>query len=282
MTAPRPRPATQPDDDIRIVPFEDAHLHGALRLSAQAGWPHRADDWQLTRSVSEGVVALLGDDVVGTALCSLLGDVAMINMIIVDARMRGRGLGRALMDRVIPLGGARELRLVATEDGRPLYEKLGFLPCGEVRKHQGTAQDARPELPIRTGDAQDVPALAALDQQASGMSRAGLLATIAARGEVLRSDDGGFALLRDFGQGRVLGPVVARDAAHAAALMAEAAHRCAGQHMRVDLPGDAGLGETATRLGLALAGVSTAMNRGAKDRAPSDFKTFGLVSQALG
>lgn len=220
--------------------------------------------------------------VVGTALCSLLGDVATMNMIIVDARMRGRGLGRALMERVIALGGGRELRLIATEDGRPLYEKLGFVAYGNVLQHQGIALDARPNLPVRNGKSQDVPALAALDQQASGMSRAELLATIAAGGQVLRSGDGGFALLRDFGRGQVLGPIVTKDAEQAAALMAEAAHRCAGRHLRIDLPGDAGLSEVATQLGLSRTGGGTAMKRAAKQRVVGDFKTFALVSQALG
>lgn len=281
MTVIKPEPAMPSQDDIQITAFEAAHLDGALRLSGEAGWPHRAEDWQLTLSVSKGVVALQDGKVVGTALCSIFGDVATMNMIIVDARMRGRGLGRALMAQVIAHGGARELRLIATADGLPLYEKLGFVAYGEVQQQQGIAQAATPELPVRTGSAQDIARLAAQDLQASGMSRAGLLAAIAAQGEVLLCENG-FALLRDFGRGRVLGPVVARDAASAAALMAEAAGRCAGTFLRVDLPADAGLSETATRLGLLAAGGGIAMKRAAQTRAPSDFKTYALVSQALG
>ncbi|MDD9720732.1 GNAT family N-acetyltransferase [Sulfitobacter sp. PR48] len=281
MTAIKPASARLSRDDVRITAFEPSHLDGALRLSTEAVWPHRAEDWQLTLSVSRGVVALRDGKVVGTALCSAFGDVATMNMIIVDAQMRGRGLGRSLMEQVIAIGGARELRLTATADGLPLYEKMGFVACGEVCQQQGIAQAATPELSVRTGDAQDIPTLAALDLQASGMSRAGLLGAIAAQGEVLRCENG-FALLRDFGRGRVLGPVVARDAASAAALMAEAARRCAGGFLRVDLPADAGMGETATRLGLQAAGGGIAMKRDARTRAPSEYKTFALVSQALG
>lgn len=281
MTVSKPEPARLSQDDIQITAFEAAHLDGALRLSSEAGWPHRAEDWQLTLSVSKGVVALLDGAVVGTALCSTFGDVATMNMIIVDARMRGRGLGRALMDQVIGLGGARELRLIATADGLPLYEKLGFVAYGEVHQQQGIALDATPELPVHSGTAQDIAALAAADLQASGLSRAGLLENIAAQGDVLRCENG-FALLRDFGRGRVLGPVVAQDVASAAALMTEAARRCAGHFLRVDLPADAGLSETATQLGLVAAGGGIAMKRAARTRTPSDYKTFALVSQALG
>ncbi len=34
------------------------HLDGAVRLSREAGWPHRLEDWQVVLDVSKGVVAL--------------------------------------------------------------------------------------------------------------------------------------------------------------------------------------------------------------------------------
>ncbi|MFC6761842.1 hypothetical protein ACFQFQ_23920 [Sulfitobacter porphyrae] len=55
MTAIKPAPARLSQDDVRITAFEPAHLDGALRLSTEAVWPHRAEDWQLTLSVSRGL-----------------------------------------------------------------------------------------------------------------------------------------------------------------------------------------------------------------------------------
>lgn len=268
--------------DLRIEPFAQEHLDAALRLSQQVGWPHRIEDWALNASVSGGVVALEGNKVVGTALRTIFGDVALLNMIIVDARMRGRGLGRRVMGAVIAMAGPREMRLVATQEGLPLYEKLGFSATGQIAQHQGIAESATPDLPVSDGDSGDVERLAAMDRTASGMARIELLRRIAGQGQVLLAEDG-FAMLREFGRGHVLGPVVARDAATARALIAEGARRCVGGFLRVDLPRELGLSDHAASLGLAHVGGGTAMAcRAAIAPEQKDFTTYALVSQALG
>ncbi|QPC41536.1 GNAT family N-acetyltransferase [Kaustia mangrovi] len=281
MTTAETRNSPATPQNLPIVPFAETHLPGALALSQAVGWPHRLEDWALMLSVSEGVAALDGDRVVGTAFCTVFGDVALINMIIVDSGMRGRGLGRRLMQAVMGMAGDREMRLVATEEGLPLYRKLGFAVTGRIAQHQGIAVPAEPALPVREGAVGDMARLAAMDRAASGLARTGLLERIAGQGHVLVAE-GGFALLRDFGRGHVLGPVVARDPATARALIAAGASRCAGRFLRIDLPEACGLGDFAAGLGLAHAGGGTAMARGAGTPEASDVHTYALVSQALG
>lgn len=266
---------------LRIEPFTEEHLDAALRLSQQVGWPHRIEDWVLNASVSGGVVALEGDKVVGTALCTVFGDVALLNMIIVDARMRGRGLGRRVMEAVIAMAGPREMRLVATLEGLPLYEKLGFSATGQIAQHQGIAKSVIPDLSVSDGDSGDVERLAAMDHTASGMARNELLLRIAGQGQVLLAE-GGFAMLRKFGRGHVLGPVVARDAVTARALIAEGARRCAGGFLRIDLSQEQELSDHVASLGLAHVGGGTAMTCPATTPRQNGFTTFALVSQALG
>lgn len=266
---------------ISLAPFTETHLPGALRLSQEAGWPHRIEDWALNLSVSDGVVALVGDEVVGTALSTNFGDVAALNLIIVDARMRGRGLGARLMEQIIARAGARELRLVATAEGMPLYTRLGFVEAGRIVQHQGLARPARPGLSVQDGHAEECRTLVAMDKDASGMTRGALIEKIIETGQILRTE-GGFALLRDFGRGRVLGPVVARHAAGARALIAEAATRSAGMFLRIDLPEEVGLSGFVEDLGLANVGGGTAMVCAARAKTQKEFTTYGLISQALG
>lgn len=125
-------------------------------------------------------------------------------MILVDGRLRGRKLGRRLMESVIGLAGGRECRLVATEDGLPLYEKLGFSCTGTVVQHQGIAEAIAPARDVKLMAAPDTAWMAELDRAATGMERGALLAAIAAKGEALALEDGfapcatsGAARLRD-------------------------------------------------------------------------------------
>lgn len=273
--------STNPALGLEILPFSQEYMADALRLSQQVGWPHRKEDWALSLGVSKGVVALDGTHVVGTSLCTRFGTVALLNMIIVDEAMRGRGLGRRLITAAMDLAQGPEMRLVATTEGLPLYEKLGFCATHQIFQHQGIAQPVTPELPVRDGNRQDIEMLARMDHAASGLDRADLLDRIAAQGAVLMAE-GGFALLRDFGRGRVVGPVVAHDAAIARALIAEAARRNAGSFLRVDLPEAAGLSEFVAALGLTHVGGGNAMVRDQRPATTSEFKTFALVSQALG
>ena len=121
--------------------------------------------------------------------------------------------------------------LHATAEGRGLYERLGFVRTGELRQHQGVAQPAPlVALPMRAGVC-GLPArarlasLQALDAAARGMPRDALIADLLAASDacvVLDHDNAprGFAMLRRFGRGHAIGPVVAPDAEGAKALIA--------------------------------------------------------------
>ncbi len=286
---------------VHCLAFEPKHLKDALALSRQAQWPHRLEDWSLTLALSQGVVAVdaeapEGAQVVGTVLMTPYGeDAATINMVIVDEGWRGQGLGRRLMDEAMILAGDRPLRLVATTDGLPLYEKLGFREIGTVLQYQG---EASPMSAVATEDvtparAGDRAAIAALDRQAFGADRSLLLERFAKIGsfKVLRRNGVpvGFAALRDFGRGQVIGPVVAPDADGAKALIGPIIAANPGKFLRVDTTADTGLGPWLADCGLRHVGGGIAMRRPAPTAsaasAPASaapVSTFALASQALG
>lgn len=289
--------ALQADIPIELVPFLPTHLEGALALSRQAVWPHRLEDWRLMLELSQGVVAIEGGQrVVGTILATPFGqDCATINMVIVDESMRGRGLGRQLMDAAFALTGSRPLRLVATREGLPLYEKLGFVRTGTVMQHQGVVENP-PKSPsgsplaapagVAFEDAPDVAELAALDRAAYGADRSGLLAYLkaVARFAVIRRDGrvAAFAALRAFGRGEVIGPVVAATAEEARDLVAFCIAARPGAFLRVDTTEDAGLSPWLAQIGLAHVGGGIAMLRGTENRSAAAVRTFALANQALG
>lgn len=272
-----------------IAAFVPDHLDGAVALSRQAGWPHRPEDWRLALELSRGVVAC-GDDgrVIGTALMTPYGqECATINMVIVDEAQRGRGLGRLLMQAALDLAGDRPLRLTATADGLPLYEKLGFRAAGQVVQHQGTLRSTKAPADVALVAEPDVESLVALDAEAFGTKRTALIGTLARVGRVAerRGRDGlaGFAVLRPFGRGEVVGPVVARSAGDAQALIGFWAAQRPGAFLRVDTTAATGLSPWLADLGLADVGGGIAMRRGgAEEPASPAFTTYGLANQAFG
>ncbi|WP_158968875.1 GNAT family N-acetyltransferase [Chachezhania sediminis] len=266
---------------IEIVPFTTDHLTAAQRLSAAAGWPHRIEDWAFTLKVSGGFAAVADGRVVGTALCSPMGDRAGINMIIVEKDLRGQGLGRRLMEAALTLAGDRDLQLTATAEGRPLYEKLGFVAVGQVLQCQGHVQTipVAPHVALRPATADDLDTICAMDRDATGSDRRGLLAELLANDRVLIGETG-FGAVRTFGKGRLIGPVVAADRSTALALIATFAEP--GQFLRIDVTDDADLAPVLSGAGLTVLPPEVAMVRGASAPVPERFRRYALVSQALG
>ena len=230
-------------------------------------------------------------DLVGTALAWRFGvDQGAIGLIAVSPTAQRRGLGRRLTTAALDCLKDRTVVLHATAAGLPLYETLGFVADGTVRQHQGAAYGVRlmplpPGRRLRPIGRSAIVPLATLDRAAPGLDRSELMvALLEASGGVVLDDDGaavGFALLRRFGRGHVIGPVTAPDAASAQALVGHLIGQHAGEFIRVDVPEAAGLSEWLQQLGLADAGPAIRMVRGHLSRS-GPVMTYALASQAFG
>lgn len=239
-------------------------------------------------ALSAGFVALEGDKVVGTTLVTRYGEgAAAINMVIVDSAMRGRGIGRKLMEFALQACVGRECRLVATRDGLPLYEALGFHASGEILQHQGIAGPTTAEAGVDWATPEDIAAITELDRTAIGADRSALIALLSEQGRfaVLRQEGRltGFAAIRTFGRGEVAGPVVAATADEARTLLSFLMAARPGGFLRVDTPQASGLASWLAEQGLAHVGGGIAMRKGGHASGqPASVRTFALASQALG
>lgn len=275
--------------EIDLVAFGPEHLEGAVALSRQAAWPHRREDWQTALALSRGIVALSDNHhVVGTALVTPYGtDCATINMVIVDEAARGRGLGRKLMQAALDIGGERQLRLVATSDGLPLYEKLGFRAVGTILQYQGNVRAVAEPDGVEPGRNSDLDAIAALDRAACEADRRTLLGHIAKAGQfvVIRraGQVQGFAALRAFGRGDVIGPVVAENLQDACSLISFFIGSRPGAFLRIDATADTAIAPWLESLGFAHVGGGITMRTG-RIEAPArpHYKTYALANQAFG
>lgn len=272
--------------------MNETDLSSAHGLSQVVRWPHRLEDWQFMLHVGTGFVAEESGALVGTGLCWKFGNAhASLGMIIVSPERQGKGIGRELMNLVLEELGDRCILLTATSAGQPLYEKLGFVLTGSVVQHQGMMQQTSP-LALAAGErirpvaAGDLQALADLATRALGMPRDEMIAQLLNVAEgVLIEKDGkalGFSMIRRFGRGHMIGPVVAPDTERAKALIAHWSASYAGSFVRVDVTGESGLSAWVEGLGLASVGPSVRMVRGQVPVSDGTVEQYAILSQAIG
>jgi GNAT superfamily N-acetyltransferase len=113
---------------VRILRPSD--VPQALALSQAVGWNQTAADWSLVIEMNPaGCFAMdFEGTVVATTTSIRFGtDLAWIGMVLTHPEFRGRGYARALMQTVLDhLQDVQTVKLDATEQGAPLYRKLGF------------------------------------------------------------------------------------------------------------------------------------------------------------
>lgn len=278
---------TDRTETLIFAELEKSHLTGGLRMSQDVSWPHRLEDWAFVAGISKGAVALDGTRVVATALATPFGDVGMVNLIIVDTELRGQGLGRKIMQHAMDTISPKVWRLVATREGLPMYEKFGFRESGEILQHQGIVTGSGPMGDAVWATPGDLIAIRAMDHAASGMDRSTLYDALEIQARFVVMRDGasinGFAALRDFGRGKVVGPVVAENLKDAQHLLSLIMADCEGQFLRIDTGLQSGLADWVSQYGLIHAGGGIAMQRGSGAGIPTGpHQIFALASQALG
>jgi predicted N-acetyltransferase YhbS len=279
--------------DVTLRPMTEADIRAAHGLSVEAGWPHRAEDWEFLFRLGRGVVACdASGSVLGTAMWwPFAAEAGSIGMVIVSPKLQKRGIGRQMMRRMAEEAGPRTLRLTATTAGYRLYETEGFRTVGAIHQHQGTAvlagEGPQPVAgTIRAMREGDRRAVTVLDRAAFGADRtavfdqlAGETGRVCERGEAVV----GFAFLRPFGRGLTIGPVVAEDDAMAIALVQPLVAKAAGQFLRIDTPVAEGpFVDCLNASGLPRVGGGTVMVRGPGLTGSNAARTYGLVNQALG
>lgn len=285
---------------MRIGDIEGVDLDRLHALSLSVGWPHRAEDWQFLRESGQGFVALDEiDRVLGSAMWFAHGaGFATVGMVITSPRLQTLGAGQWLMKRVFENVAGRDLRLNATRAARRLYLSLDFQPEKTVYQCQGIARlrtmggpaDIRGD--VRILDANDIPALIALDAAGFGVRRAALIEKLFAhstgyglfKGDALNA----FALCRPFGRGHVVGPVVASSDAEAVTVVRPHVTHHSGSFLRVDTHMESGeFAAFLSHSGLPVYDTVLTMSMG---RRLADFAvggatapvTYALASQTLG
>src|SRR5450830_1789640 len=122
-SAPTPMPA------LTLRPMEQGDLGAGPRLSLQLKGRHRLEDWNFLLQMGQGYLLENQEPdaplrVVGSVVCTCFGQThAVIGMLLVQAELQRRGLGRRLMQHVAEQVNGRSLMVNATAAGMPLYKQ---------------------------------------------------------------------------------------------------------------------------------------------------------------
>ncbi len=264
-------------------------LPGCLALAQDRDWPAEERKWRLLFEV--GSILGLRDgsgDLIGTvALTRYCGDLAAISMVLVAARHGGRGLGRRLMTHALSEAGDAVVFLNATEHGRPLYEKVGFVSVGLTHTFRGNFVSGARGVGSRPAKPDDLPMIAALDTAVMGADRGQLMERLPNFAEHLRVIERndvitGYACGWRNVANAVIGPVIAASVDDAATLITDTARAVAGP-VRLDLDEcQPALRAWATSRGLALRYSEPLMVRHGRPLPGDRSRWFAPLMQSLG
>jgi GNAT superfamily N-acetyltransferase len=185
-----------------LRPMLPADVDHATEMVLGHGWGVRRE-WLAFAAAHERCVPVVADvagAIVATGVGTANGAAGWVGSIFVAPEHRGGGLGRAItqeiIDRLESLG-CRSLVLVATNDGRRLYERMGFEVQTQYRILQAVglpptngAEDAGA---VRAFRPEDLDAVVALDREGTGEDRAHAIVRLAdpATTRVAPGPDGG-------------------------------------------------------------------------------------------
>jgi len=128
--------------------------------------------------------------------------------------------------------------------------------------------------------------LVSLDVKAAGMPRASLVCQLLREEQALVFERGGqavgFSVLRRFGRGHAIGPVVAPDVASARALIGHWCNVQAGKFLRIDVDAESGMSQWLEALGLMRVGTAATMVRGKLPPRGTTCGGWALITQAMG
>lgn len=234
---------------IHIRTMTAADLPLGMRLRGQAGFNQTEADWRrfLELQPDGCFVAELDGEPVGTVTNCVFGPIGWIAMLLVDERVRRRGIGTRLTQHALDYletRGVATARLDATPRGRLVYEKLGFVAEYELVRLEGTAPGGPTPGTVDRLTPDRLDALAALDEQATATPRRRLIERLCGeRPEatwVFPAGDtiAGYMTLRAGTNATQIGPCVALSDEPGRALGDAALAFCAGKRVFVDVPVD--------------------------------------------
>ena len=223
--------SARPDDLAGLGPLYERSGFGA-RLAGVVGFARARLD-------GEVVVAEAGGELVGVAAGAVFTGTGWVGGVAVVPEHRRAGLGGALTEAIVEFlegRGVTTALLHATALGRPVYERLGFVPEAAYLTLIGpTRPPSAGDPSLRAGRQSDLKAVLALDLAATGEDRRRLLTALWPTGGLVAGGNGrllGYHLASPWRSG---GAVIATDP-EAGLVLLDAVRVAPGDEVGISVP----------------------------------------------
>jgi len=195
-----------------------ADIDAAVELGRAQGWRDRQRFYEfvLRTSTCQPLVGVVNGRLMATGLATLNGSVGWLGAIVVAEGFRHRGIGTAVTEelcRRLRAAGCVTLSLVATDAGRPMYERIGFRRLTSYHELEAGHQPNSPIPPegarVRRLEPADLPSVFQLDACATAEDRSVPLAVLAEGEGWVLDDEGelrGFLLPTERAHGVIVAP----------------------------------------------------------------------------
>lgn len=234
---------------LELVQFDQNDIQGLIELSASVGWDY--DEHEIRTVMSSGIIFGHKNDqgkvVSSAAIITYDTNLASIGMVIVNNKYRGLGLGKDATQKCIDsVSKDTSIMLIATEEGTPLYEHMGFTTVDCVHKYlcdnyTSSKSFNTSDVIIKDYSDNDFTEVLRVDEDAFGDKRSNFIHNRINQSEkclVVKDNKGkiigyGMSILGPVNV--ILGPIVAPDFQTAALLLDKLA--CKHQRkLRIDTP----------------------------------------------
>ncbi|MBO8171514.1 MAG: GNAT family N-acetyltransferase [Bacillaceae bacterium] len=282
---------------FQIHTLHQEDIKGLIELSASVGWDYDEAEIKTVMSAgtSYGHKNEQGQIISSAAIIPYGQKLASIGMVIVDQRYRGHGLGSALTRTCIEaVPEDITIMLIATPEGKPLYEKLGFHTVSCV--HKILSEDYVPfythrkngEYTLSPLTDDHLDRIVELDRSAVGANRSAFLKLRirqADRGIVVTDRTGiavGYGLSIKGPVNTILGPIVAINQDVATSIIDHLATNSRGK-LRIDVPDEQYPILTFLEdRGFNKVSEPPVMIRNAKQLPPRNQTLYGIAAQVFG
>ncbi|MGH0540084.1 GNAT family N-acetyltransferase [Bacillus cereus] len=235
--------------EIKVERLRDEQIGDIVALSSYIGWDYNRKE--IETIFDSGIVYGVWNErkeLIASAAIILYGEkLASIGMVIVHPNYKGSGIGKAITNSCIMTVSAQTpIMLIATDEGKPLYEKLGFRAVSDVSKYICNSYNANHKyagneeymMDYEEGNLEEI---IKIDEYAFGTNRKEFLKKRIIQSEqciVVKGKEQnvlGYGLSVQTPENKIIGPVVAKNDAMAMRIV----HHLARDHngkLRIDVP----------------------------------------------